>query len=56
MKQAGGKGPGNQGPNKNPPQAFLICLLVTLVGLSFLTEIRKAQGQERTYEELFDIR
>ena len=52
-----GKGPGNQGPNKNRQTilAFLICLLVTLVGLSFLTEIRSAGTVEITYDKFIDM-
>ena len=52
-----GKGPGNQGPNKNRQTilAFLICLLVTLVGLSFLTEIRSAGTGEITYDKFIDM-
>lgn len=52
-----GKGPGSQGPNKNRQTilAFLICLLVTLVGLSFLTEIRSAGTGEITYDKFIDM-
>nr|WP_297884208.1 ATP-dependent zinc metalloprotease FtsH [uncultured Blautia sp.] len=52
-----GKGPGNQDPNKNRQTilAFLICLLVTLVGLSFLTEIRSAGTGEITYDKFIDM-
>ena len=52
-----GKGPGKQGPNKNRQTilAFLICLLVTLVGLSFLTEIRSAGTGEITYDKFIDM-
>lgn len=56
-KKPEGKGPGNQGPNKNRQTilAFLICLLVTLVGLSFLTEIRSAGTSEITYDKFIDM-
>ena len=56
-KKPEGKDPGNQGPNKNRQTilAFLICLLVTLVGLSFLTEIRSAGTSEITYDKFIDM-
>lgn len=52
-----GKGPGGQGPNKSRQTilAFLICLLVTLVGLSFLTEIRSASTSEITYDKFIEM-
>ena len=49
-------GPGNQGPNKNRQTilAFLICLLVTLVCLSFITEIRNGGTGEITYDKFIE--
>ena len=50
-------GPGNQGPNKNRQTilAFLICLLVTLVCLSFITEIRNGGTGEITYDKFIEM-
>ena len=50
-------GPGNQGPNKNRQTilAFLICLLVTLVCLSFITEIRNGGPGEVTYDKFIEM-
>ena len=49
--------PGNQGPNKNRQTilAFLICLLVTLVCLSFITEIRNGGTGEITYDKFIEM-
>lgn len=50
-------GPGNQGPNRNRQTilAFLICLLVTLVCLSFITEIRNGGTGEITYDKFIEM-
>ena len=50
-------GPGNQGSNKNRQTilAFLICLLVTLVCLSFITEIRNGGTGEITYDKFIEM-
>ena len=50
-------GPGNQGPNKNRQTilAFLICLLVTLVCLSFIKEIRNGGTGEITYDKFIEM-
>ena len=50
-------GPGNQGPNKNRQTilAFLICLLVALVCLSFITEIRNGGTGEITYDKFIEM-
>lgn len=50
-------GPGNQGPNKNRQTilAFLICILVTLVCLSFITEIRNGGTGEITYDKFIEM-
>ena len=50
-------GSGNQGPNKNRQTilAFLICLLVTLVCLSFITEIRNGGTGEITYDKFIEM-
>ena len=50
-------GPGNQGPNKNRQTilAFLICLLVTLVCLSFIIEIRNGGTGEITYDKFIEM-
>ena len=50
-------GPGNQGPNKNRQTilAFLICLLVTLVCLSFISEIRNGGTGEITYDKFIEL-
>ena len=50
-------GLGNQGPNKNRQTilAFLICLLVTLVCLSFITEIRNGGTGEITYDKFIEM-
>ena len=50
-------GPGNQGPKKNRQTilAFLICLLVTLVCLSFITEIRNGGTGEITYDKFIEM-
>ena len=47
--------PGKQGPNKNRQSllAFLLCLLVTLICLSFITEIRNGGTSEITYDKFF---
>ena len=45
--------PGNQGPNKNRQSvlAFLICLLISLVCLSFVTDMMSDKSSEITYDK-----
>ncbi len=49
--------PGKQGPNKNRQSllAFLLCLLVTLICLSFITEIRNGGTSEITYDKFIEM-
>lgn len=50
-------GSGNPGPNKNRQTllAFLICLLVTLVCVSFITEMRNGSTGEITYDKFIEM-
>ena len=49
--------PGNQGPNKNRQSilAFLICLLVSLVCLSFVTDMMSDKSSEITYDKFIEM-
>ena len=49
--------PEKQGPNKNRQSllAFLLCLLVTLICLSFITEIRNGGTSEITYDKFIEM-
>ena len=49
--------PGKQGPNKNRQSllAFLLGLLVTLICLSFITEIRNGGTSEITYDKFIEM-
>lgn len=49
--------PGNQGPNKNRQSilAFLICLLISLVCLSFVTEMMSDSSSEITYDKFIEM-
>ena len=49
--------PGNQGPNKNRQSilAFLICLLISLVCLSFVTDIMSDSSSEITYDKFIEM-
>ena len=49
--------PGNQGPNKNRQSilAFLICLLISLVCLSFVTDMMSDKSSEITYDKFIEI-
>ena len=49
--------PGNQGPNKNRQSilAFLICLLISLVCLSFVTEMMSDTSSEITYDKFIEM-
>ena len=49
--------PGKPGPNKNRQSllAFLLCLLVTLICLSFITEIRNGATSEITYDKFIEM-
>ena len=49
--------PKNQGPNRNRQSilAFLICLLITLVCLSFVTDMMSGDSSEITYDELIEM-
>ena len=49
--------PGKHGPNKNRQSllAFLLCLLVTLICLSFITEIRNGGTSEITYDKFIEM-
>ena len=47
----------NKGPNKNRQSilAFLICLLITLVCLSFVTDMMNGNSSEITYDEFIEM-
>ena len=49
--------PGNQGPNKNRQSilAFLICLLISLVCLSFVTDMMSDSSSEITYDKFIEM-
>ena len=49
--------PGNQGPNKNRQTilGFLICLLISLVCLSFLTDMMSDKSSEITYDKFIEM-
>ena len=49
--------PGNQGPNKNRQSilAFLICLLISLVCLSFVTGMMSDSSSEITYDKFIEM-
>ena len=49
--------PRNQGPNKNRQSilAFLICLLITLVCLSFVTDMMSDKSSEITYDKFIEM-
>lgn len=49
--------PGNQGPNKNRQSilAFLICLLISLVSLSFVTDMMSDKSSEITYDKFIEM-
>ena len=49
--------PGNQGPNKNRQSvlAFLICLLISLVCLSFVTDMMSNKSSEITYDKFIEM-
>ena len=49
--------PGNQGPNKNRQSilAFLICLLISLVYLSFVTDMMSDKSSEITYDKFIEM-
>ena len=49
--------PGNQGPNKNRQSilAFLICLLISLVCLSFVTNMMSDKSSEITYDKFIEM-
>ena len=49
--------PGNQGPNKNRQSvlAFLICLLISLVFLSFVTDMMSDKSSEITYDKFIEM-
>ena len=49
--------PGNQGPNKNRQSilAFLICLLISLVCLSFVTDMMGDSSSEITYDKFIEM-
>ena len=49
--------PGNQGPNKNRQTilAFLICLLISLVCLSFVTDMMSDKSSEITYDKFIEM-
>lgn len=49
--------PKNQGPNRNRQSilAFLICLLITLVCLSFVTDMMSGDSSEITYDEFIEM-
>ena len=49
--------PGNQGPNKNRQSilAFLICLLISLVCLSFVTDMMSYKSSEITYDKFIEM-
>lgn len=47
----------NQGPNKNHQSilAFLVCLMITLICLSFFTNMLKDNSSEITYDKFIDM-
>ena len=49
--------PGNQGPSKNRQSilAFLICLLISLVCLSFVTDMMSDSSSEITYDKFIEM-
>ena len=49
--------PGNQGPNKDRQSvlAFLICLLISLVCLSFVTDMMSDKSSEITYDKFIEM-
>ena len=49
--------PGNQGPNKNRPSilTFLICLLISLVCLSFVRDMMSDSSSEITYDKFIEM-
>ena len=49
--------PDNQGPNKNRQSilAFLICLLISLVCLSFVTDMMSDKSSEITYDKFIEM-
>ena len=49
--------PGNQGPNKNRQSilTFLICLLISLVCLSFVTDMMSDSSSEITYDKFIEM-
>ena len=49
--------PGNQGPNKNRQTilGFLICLLISLVCLSFVTNMMSDKSSEITYDKFIEM-
>ena len=49
--------PDNQGPNKNRQSilAFLICLLISLVCLSFVTDVMSDKSSEITYDKFIEM-
>ena len=49
--------PGNQGPNKKRQSvlAFLICLLISLVCLSFVTDMMSDKSSEITYDKFIEM-
>ena len=49
--------PGNQGPNKNRQSilAILICLLISLVCLSFVTDMMSDKSSEITYDKFIEM-
>ena len=49
--------PGNQGPNKNRQSilAFLICMLISLVCLSFVTDMMSDKSSEITYDKFIEM-
>ena len=49
--------PGNQGPNKNRQSIldFLICLLISLVCLSFVTDMMSDKSSEITYDKFIEM-
>ena len=49
--------PGNQGPDKNRQSilAFLICLLISLVCLSFVTDMMSDKSSEITYDKFIEM-
>ena len=49
--------PKNQGPNKNRQTilGFLICLLISLVCLSFVTDMMSDKSSEITYDKFIEM-